>query len=185
MQESQPLLTREEISGMRALSPGIGRRIARSSRLRRSTAISGVFPIRKTLVCLVHMRGELPTLPQEETPRTKYTGKPPSSTILRQRPIVLRLNTTKKGTSQRQSGIRNERWSTRIKLTSLPRKPTTNLDRSKVFKCLLAITTDHITKIINELLSCTRAPLTLMSVLRKPDEKQDHETGQRALQASS
>jgi len=61
-------------------------------------------------------------------------------------PIVLLPNTTKKAITQRQSGIRNERWSTRIKLTSSPRKPTTNLDSSKVLKCLLAITTDHITK---------------------------------------
>ena len=52
----------------------------------------------------------------------------------------------KKAITQRQSAIRNERWSTRIKLTSLPRKPTTNLDRSKVLKCLLAITRDHIAK---------------------------------------
>src|ERR1017187_9458169 len=88
-------------------------------------------PIRKRLVRLVHVRGELTALPQEETPCTKHTGKPPSSTNLQHRPIVLPQNITKRGITQRQSGIRNERWCTRIALTSLQTKLTTSQDRSE------------------------------------------------------
>ena len=83
------------------------------------------------LVRLVHMRGALPTLPQAETACARHAGEPPSITILRHRPIALPQNTTKKRGSQRQSGIGNEYWSTRIKLSSLQREPTTTLDRSK------------------------------------------------------
>jgi len=34
-----------------------------------------------------------------------------------------------KGITQRQSGIQNERWSTRITLTSLPKNPITSRGR--------------------------------------------------------
>ena len=59
----------------------------------------------------------------------KRTGRPPSSTNLRRKPIVLPPNIMKKAKTKRETGIRNERWSTQIALTSWQRKPTASQGR--------------------------------------------------------
>ena len=101
--------------------PGLARRfclllISCCSRARKSPKVATC-----RLGTLVHMKVEL-----EEKICTKHIGKPPSITNWRHNPIELLPNTTKKGTTRQQPGIRSERWSIRIALTGWHRKPTTN-----------------------------------------------------------
>jgi hypothetical protein len=55
--------------------------------------------------------------------------KPGEQYELAAKPTVLPPNTMKKGRTKRETGIRNERWSTPIALTSLRRMPTTSQGR--------------------------------------------------------
>jgi len=110
------------------------------------------------------------------------------STRWRHRRIAPPRNTTKKGTTERPSGIRNERWNGRTTLTSLQKRPTTSRGRWRVSKCLLVTTTDRITRTTNGPLSCTIVPPTLIEAPRKPMRNKTHQTGQelsrRALEHS-
>jgi len=58
-----------------------------------------------------------------------YTEEPPSSTNLRRMLIAPPRNITKKVKTTRETGMRNERATTRIALTSSLKKPTPSQGR--------------------------------------------------------
>jgi len=88
------------------------------NRQARSQSASGLFQLHERLVHLVHSEREVNHHPTGGNRCTSHAAEPPSSTNLRQTPIVQPRNTTKKGIPKWQSGIRSGPSRARIALTS-------------------------------------------------------------------
>jgi hypothetical protein len=64
--------------------------------------------------CNSPIHREATTLPEEETRCTTHTGRPPNTTNLRHKPIVLLPSMTKERITVREAGIRSEHWSAKL-----------------------------------------------------------------------